>query len=59
VALQGLDSEVLLEAPGGTVVQRWRSAKSRAMELRVRFRLAPTVQPGTYPWPLQLAARPL
>jgi len=59
VTLQGLDSEVLLEAPGGTVVQRWQGQRSRTLELRVRFKLAPTVQPGIYAWPLQLAARPL
>ena len=59
VALQGFDTAVLLDAAGGTVVQRWQGGKSRSLELRVRFKLAATVQPGLYAWPLRLSARPL
>jgi len=59
VTLQGFDSEVLLDAPGGTVVQRWLNVRSRSLELRVRFKLAATAQPGSYAWPLRFAARPL
>jgi hypothetical protein len=59
VAVQGLDGEVQLDAPGGTVVQRWQGVRARVLELRVRFKLAPAVQPGTYAWPLRLAVRPL
>jgi hypothetical protein len=59
VTLQGFDSDVLLDATGGTVVQRWLNVKTRSFELRVRFKLAATVQPGTYAWPLRLSARPL
>ena len=59
VALQGFDSEVVLDGAGGTVVQRWLNSKSRSLELRARFKLAATVQPGRYAWPLRLSARPL
>ena len=59
VSLQGLDSEVILDAAGGSVVQRWQCGQTRSLELRARFKLAATVQPGLYPWPLRLSARPL
>lgn len=59
VALHGLDSEVVLDEAGGTVVQRWLDSKSRSLALRARFKLAATVQPGLYAWPLRLSARPL
>jgi hypothetical protein len=59
VAIEGLDTPVTLGAEGGTIVQRWQGAHSRALELRLRFRLAPGVPPGLYAWPVQLRARPL
>ena len=59
VALHGLDAEVVLDTGGGTVVQRWSDKRFQALELQVRFKLAPDVQPGSYAWPLQLAARPI
>jgi hypothetical protein len=59
VAIEGLDTRVTLGAEGGTIVQRWQGTPSRALELRMRFRLGPGLLPGLYAWPLQLHARPL
>ncbi len=59
IALQGFDSAVMLDGTEGTVVQRWRGSTSRVLTLRARFRLAASVQPGIYAWPLRLSARPL
>jgi hypothetical protein len=59
VSVQGLDTEVLLDSSGGTVVQRWQNQRSRSLELQLRFTLASGVQPATYAWPLHIAARPL
>ena len=59
VALQGFDTEVVLDAAGGTIVQRWQDSKPRSLELRARFMLAPDVRPGSYSWPLRFSARPL
>ena len=59
VAIGGLDTQVTLGAEGGTIVQRWHGVPSRALELRLRFTLAPGLMPGLYAWPLQLRARPL
>ena len=59
VALEGFDAEVSLGAEGGTIVQRWQGEQSRALQLRMRFKLAAGLAPGLYAWPLQLRARPL
>jgi len=59
VAIEGLDTPVTLGAEGGTIVQRWQRAPSRALELRLRFRFEPGLVPGLYAWPLLLRARPL
>ncbi len=59
VAIEGLDTKVTLGADGGTIVQRWQGTPSRALQLRLRFRLEPGLLPGLYAWPLQLRARPL
>ncbi len=59
VALEGLDAGVSLGAEGGTIVQRWQGEQSRALQLRLRFKLAAGLAPGLYAWPLQLRARPL
>jgi len=59
VALAGLDGAVTFGPEGASVVQRWQGARSRALALRARFKLAAGLQPGLYAWPLQLSARPL
>jgi hypothetical protein len=59
VSVQGLDSEVRLSSAGGTVTQRWGHPQQVSLELRFSFIIADGVEPGLYPWPLRLAARPL
>jgi hypothetical protein len=59
LAIQGLDSDAQLGADGGTIVQRWQKAQTAKLLLHLRFGLAPGVLPGSYPWPLQITARPL
>ena len=59
VAVQGLGSDVLLAADGGTVTQRWGHPQTVSLALKFSFVLAGGVQPGRYPWPVRLAARPL
>lgn len=59
VSVQGLDSDVRLTADGGTVTQRWGHPQKVSLELRFSFVIAEGVQPGRYPWPVRLAARPL
>ena len=59
VSVQGLGADVLLPADGGTVTHRWEHPQEIALSLKFSFALAAGVQPGRYPWPLRLAARPL
>ena len=60
VQVRGLDSRVELGADGGAVVQRWnQNERRRALSLTYRFVLAQGVQPGSYPWPVQLDIAPL
>ncbi len=59
VAINGLDGSVTIGADGGAIVQRWPGMTSRAMALRLRFKLADGLAPGLYAWPLQMRARPL
>jgi hypothetical protein len=59
VEIQGLGNLVQLGTDGGTVVQRGLFPQKQAHELSFRFKLRPGVQPGTYPWPLQLTIRTL
>jgi hypothetical protein len=59
VSVQGLDSDVLLSAGGGTVTQRWSHPQKVSLALRFSFVIAEGIQPGRYPWPVRLAARPL
>jgi hypothetical protein len=57
--LSGLGEDMDLPGEGGTIVQRWDSARSAALTLRFRFLLPQGVEPGNYPWPVQLQVRPL
>lgn len=59
LVIQGLDSEAHLGADGGTIVQRWQKAQTAKLSLHLRFALAPGVVAGSYPWPMQIIARPL
>lgn len=60
VEVRGLDSRVELGPDGGTVVQRWNPHQRRQqLSLTYRFMLNHGVQPGRYPWPVQLVIEPL
>ena len=59
IEVTGLGAEVNLGPAGGDVVLRWHDRRNAQLALRFRFLLAPGVQPGRYPWPLQVVARPL
>lgn len=59
MSVEGLDSEVRLSAEGGTVTQRWTHPQKVSLQLRFSFVIADGIQPGRYPWPVRLAARPL
>lgn len=59
MSVQGLGTDILLSAEGGTVTQRWSHPQKVSLELRFSFVLAEGLQPGRYEWPVRLAARPL
>ena len=59
LSLSGLGQDIDLPGEGGTIVQRWDSAKFASLTLRFSFRLPQGLPPGTYPWPVQLGVRPL
>jgi hypothetical protein len=60
IQVRGLDSRVELGPDGGAVVQRWNpNERHRSLSLTYRFVLQDGVQPGLYPWPVQLAVAPL
>jgi hypothetical protein len=59
LAVEGLGSDVVLSAEGGTVTQRWARPQTVSLELKFSFTLAKGLEPGLYPWPVRLAARPL
>ncbi len=45
---KALTTEVALDSAGGSVIQRWQNARSRAITLRARFKLSAGAQPGLY-----------
>jgi hypothetical protein len=59
MTVHGLESDSLLGADGGTIVQRWQRPQSVSLSLTFRFALAPGVMPGLYPWPVRVAVHPL
>jgi len=60
VQVRGLDGLAELGPDGGAVVQRWNpDERSRNLSLTYRFVLQEGVQPGRYPWPVQLDVAPL
>jgi hypothetical protein len=60
VQVSGLDSRVELGSDGGAVVQRWnQNERHKSLSLTYRFVLQEGVQPGNYPWPVQLNITPL
>jgi hypothetical protein len=59
IIVQGLGPDVIVSGEGGSVVQRWQQPQTRALSLSFRFGLAAGLQPGSYPWPVQMSVRPL
>jgi hypothetical protein len=59
MVIEGLNSELVLGADGGSVVQRWQGPQAVNLALKFRFSLAAGLMPGTYPWPVRVAVRPL
>jgi hypothetical protein len=59
VRLRYAGREVDFGAEGGSLTQRAAAPGSRTMQLSYRFMLIENLQPGNYPWPLLLSARPL
>jgi hypothetical protein len=59
MVVEGLNSDLALGAEGGTIVQRWQRPQAMNLSLKFRLALAPGLVPGSYPWPLRLAVRPL
>jgi len=59
LTVHGLGDDVVLGIDGGEIVQRWVRTQTAHLALTFRFTLVPGLRPGTYPWPLQLAVRPL
>jgi hypothetical protein len=57
--VRGCDADAKLGADGGTIVQRWQHTNTMRLALRFRLVLVPGLAPGRYPWPIQLAVRPL
>jgi hypothetical protein len=55
VHVGGLGNAVQLGSDGGTIVQRGPLPPNITHELNYRFILHPDVQPGSFPWPLQLS----
>ena len=52
-------TEAVLDANGGTIVQRGRRGLSIPLVLQFRFSLMPGTVPGRYPWPVHVDARAL
>ncbi len=59
IVVHGLDSDQVLGAEGGTIVQRWQRPQVVNLSLKFRLVLAPGLTPGRYAWPLRVAVRPL
>lgn len=55
----GLNSDLMLGAEGGTIVERWQKPQIVDLSLKFRFTLAQGLRAGDYPWPVRLAVRPL
>ena len=51
------DGSALIGPDGGGIAEHRRRGRNMPFELSYRFELADHVQPGTYPWPLELFVR--
>ncbi len=59
IDVYGLPQQVRLTGSGGSIEHRAAAASHENLALTYRVVLGPQARPGTYPWPLQLAVRPL
>jgi hypothetical protein len=59
VEVERAGERVVLGADGGELVARGRLSGAAPIALTYRFRLAAGIVPGVYPFPLDLAVRPL
>ena len=57
--VNGLESDQILGAEGGTLIQRWQRPQSMRVMLRFRLLLVPGLNAGRYGWPVKLGVRPL
>lgn len=57
--VQGAGVEATLGGKGGEIPERGRVGLHLSFALRYRFLLGPHIEPGRYPWPVQLTVRPL
>ena len=59
IIVNGLESDQVLGAEGGTLIQRWQRPQAMRVMLRFRLLLAPGLNAGRYEWPVRLDVRPL
>ena len=59
MSVRGAGAEVAFGRDGGSIVQRSLHGGAISVTLTWRFVLDAGLTPGRYPWPLQLAVRPL
>ena len=57
--VNGLESDQMVGAEGGTLIQRWHGPQAMRVMLRFRLLLAPGLDAGRYGWPVKLGVRPL
>ena len=59
IRVRWVGREAELGAEGGALVRRNSAPGTTTIQLSYRFVLGDNLQPGDYPWPLMLSARPL
>ncbi len=59
VTIVGFGPQVRLGDEGGAIVARGARGPALPLVLDFRFRLAPGLAPGRYPWPLRFQVRPV
>jgi len=59
VEVGGIGAAAHLDESGGTIVQRGLFPPGARYELGFRFKLRAGMQPGKYPWPLQISVQAL
>ena len=57
VRISGLQSQIEIGADGGTALNNAPHGRTTFHQLDYRFMLNPGVQPGNYPWPLEISVR--